>query len=118
MKERTTKGEKIGGGFFVHRRGKTSKRVHAAPMPFEHATLMKAINECERLGSWPKDVWVPEPSELPRGAIVVTARIIDCITSSDSPWFAGRYGFVLRDVRPVQHIPVVGALGFFKWRKA
>lgn len=51
MKQRTAKGEKVGGGFFVHRRGKSSKRVHAAPMPFEHATLMKAINECERLAA-------------------------------------------------------------------
>lgn len=51
MKERTDKGEKIGGGFFVHRRGRRSNRIHAAPLPFEHATLMKAINECERLAA-------------------------------------------------------------------
>lgn len=51
MKERTDMGEKIGGGFLVFRRGKTSRRIHAAPLPFEHATLMKAINECERLAA-------------------------------------------------------------------
>lgn len=76
--------------------------------------LARAMN---RQGSWPQGVWVPFQSELPRGAIVATARITDCITSSASPWFAGPYGFVLRDVRPVEHIPAVGALGFFKWRK-
>lgn len=49
MKPRTEKGEKIGGGFFVHRRGKTSRRIHAAAFPFEHGTMMAAISECERL---------------------------------------------------------------------
>lgn len=39
-----------------------------------------------------------------------------CVTRSDSPWFFGRYGFVLADVRPVPFFPVKGALGFFKWR--
>lgn len=51
MKERTAKGEKIGGGFFVHRRGKSSKRIHAAAFPFEHATMMAAIRECDRLAA-------------------------------------------------------------------
>lgn len=53
---------------------------------------------------------------LDRGGIVGTAEIADCVTSSDSPWFFGRYGFVLRNVQPVDFIPCKGALGFFKWQ--
>ena len=51
------------------------------------------------------------------GGIVGVAEIVDCVTASTSEWFVGRYGFVLRDARPVSFIPVKGALGFFDWRK-
>lgn len=60
---------------------------------------------------------MPAFDGLRRGGIVGTAEIADCVTDSDSPWFAGRYGFVLRDVRVVDFIPVKGALGFFDWRR-
>lgn len=51
-----------------------------------------------------------------RGGIIGTAEIVDCVEASDSPWFFGRYGFVLRNARPVDFLPVRGALGFFDWR--
>lgn len=51
-----------------------------------------------------------------RGGIVGVAEIVDCVEASESPWFFGRYGFVLRSARPVEFIPVKGALGFFDWR--
>lgn len=51
-----------------------------------------------------------------RGGIIGVAEIVDCVEASASPWFFGRYGFVLSNVRPVEFIPVKGALGFFKWR--
>lgn len=51
LKERTAKGEKIGGGFIVLRRSRSSGRVTIAPTttPFEHPTLSAAINEATRL---------------------------------------------------------------------
>ena len=52
-----------------------------------------------------------------RGGIIGTAMLIDCVIDSDSPWFEGRFGFVLRDVQPVEFIPCKGALGFFDWRE-
>jgi hypothetical protein len=70
-----------------------------------------------REGHWKEGAWVPFPEDLPRGGIVGTAEIVDCVESSESPWFAGRYGFVLHNVQPVEFIPVKGALGFFEWRK-
>lgn len=52
--------------------------------------------------------------EAPRGGIVGEAEIVDCVTSSASPWFFGRYGFVLRNARPTPFRPCRGALGFFE----
>lgn len=53
---------------------------------------------------------------LPRGGIIGTAEIVDCIDTSDSPWFFGPFGYVLTNVQPVPFIPVSGALGMFRWR--
>lgn len=52
-----------------------------------------------------------------RGGIVGVADVVDCVAASNSPWFVGRYGFVLANQRPLPFIPVKGALGFFDWRK-
>lgn len=50
---------------------------------------------------------------LERGGIVGSVEIVDCVQHSDSPWFVGRYGFVLRDPRPLPFTPLKGQLGFF-----
>ncbi|MDZ7735912.1 MAG: ASCH domain-containing protein [Gammaproteobacteria bacterium] len=47
------------------------------------------------------------------GGIVGAATLVDCVTSCDSSWFAGPYGFVLRDAIRYEYIPCRGALGFF-----
>ncbi len=49
-----------------------------------------------------------------RGGIVGVAEIVDCVEQSDSPWFFGRYGFVLRNARPLPFHSCKGRLGFFK----
>lgn len=59
----------------------------------------------------------PSRSFIEKGGIIGTAEIVDCVEASGSPWFMGRYGFVLQNVRLVDFIPVRGALGFFDWRK-
>ncbi|VDC28264.1 ASCH domain-containing protein [Pseudogemmobacter humi] len=63
------------------------------------------------------DLMLPEPANLPRGGIIGTAEIVDCVRSHPSPWFFGPFGIVLANVRPVEFIPVKGALNFFDWRK-
>jgi len=52
--------------------------------------------------------------DLQRGGIVGRAEIVDCVESSDSPWFVGPFGFVLRNVEPLPFRPYKGALGFFE----
>lgn len=57
--------------------------------------------------------WIPSFSKMERGVIVGTVEIVDCVTSSASPWFFGDYGFVLRDPWPLaEPIPWKGMLGF------
>ena len=51
--------------------------------------------------------------QLPRGGIVGMAKIVDCVTSMNSPWFFGKFGFVLRCAFPVNLVPCRGQLGFF-----
>lgn len=76
------------------------------------------------IGSAPNQEWLDRwhgvcaaPYRLEMGGIIGIADIVDCISESDDPWFMGPYGIVLANARPVDFIPVKGALGFFDWRK-
>ena len=53
-------------------------------------------------------------SDLERGGIVGSVEIVACLAHSDSPWFVGPWGFVLRNPQPLPFIPCKGALGFFR----
>lgn len=51
----------------------------------------------------------------PKGCIIGEVDIVDCVLASDSLWFVGKYGFVLRNPVPyAKPIPCKGKLGFFK----
>jgi hypothetical protein len=56
---------------------------------------------------------LPLPTELPRGGLVGTVEIVDCVDRTSSRWFVGTYGFVLRNPQPIGFVPMRGALGFF-----
>lgn len=55
----------------------------------------------------------PKWKDYPLGGIVGEVEIIDCVTASDSPWFVGAFGFVLRNPKVLPFTPYRGALGFF-----
>lgn len=55
----------------------------------------------------------PAPALLQKGGIIGVANLVDCVTVHSSPWFTGKYGFVLEDIKPVEFIPLRGQLGFF-----
>lgn len=63
---------------------------------------------------FPAGTRLPSFKEMERGGIVGSVEIVDCVSKSDSPWFFGRYGFVLRDPQPLPFQPLKGQLGFFK----
>lgn len=65
------------------------------------------------------DVWNRACQEIKagtieRGGIIGSVEIVDCVDQSDSPWYMGQYGFVLRDPEPMPFEPMKGRLGFFK----
>lgn len=51
---------------------------------------------------------------MQRGGIIGSVEIVDCVSASASPWFFGKYGFVLRDPKPLPFVPFRGSLGFFE----
>jgi hypothetical protein len=57
---------------------------------------------------------IPKAEALERGGIVGSVEIVDCVQQCESPWFVGRYGFVLRNPEPLPFRPMRGALGFFR----
>lgn len=56
---------------------------------------------------------IPQFDALARGGFVGSVEIVDCMPAHASPWFVGRWGFVLRNPRVVPFMPYKGALGFF-----
>lgn len=84
--------------------------VHAAKgMTWgEYNTTMCKLR---RLGG--KMIEIPNFDELERGGIVGSVEIVDCVQHSDSPWFCGPWGFVLRNPEPSGFVPMRGQLGFF-----
>lgn len=56
---------------------------------------------------------IPEIAALDRGGIVGSVVLFDCVQASESPWFTGDYGFVLRDPQVLPFRPFKGALQFF-----
>ena len=56
---------------------------------------------------------LPAFEDLERGGIVGSVEIVDCVRCSDSPWYLGAWGFVLRNPKPLPFRPLKGALGFF-----
>lgn len=60
-----------------------------------------------------RGVSVPHQNNVPRGGIVGSVEIVDCVVRSDSRWFMGTYGFVLRNPVVMPFHPCRGALGFF-----
>jgi len=49
--QKSRKGEEIGGGYFVFRRGKGTGRVRPSPWPFEHPTICSAKREADKLAA-------------------------------------------------------------------
>ena len=56
---------------------------------------------------------LPSFEAIERGGIVGSVELVDCVTASDSRWFFGKYGFLLRDPQGLPFNPCRGQLGFF-----
>ena len=63
------------------------------------------------------EVQLPDFADLKRrcGGIVGTVHIVDCVTASDSLWFVGDFGFVLKSSSVWSQMHACkGSLGFFR----
>lgn len=60
----------------------------------------------------------PDAIDLLRGGIIGSVDVVGVVTESDSEWFCGPRGLVLRNPLPCEFIPSVGALGYFRWEQA
>lgn len=56
----------------------------------------------------------PEIDCFQTGGIVGSVEIVDSVTKSNSYWFEGKYGFVLKNARTSRFRPMLGKLGFFE----
>ena len=56
---------------------------------------------------------IPSYETAIRGAILGIVEIIDCVTSSQSKWFEGKYGFVLKNPQAIEPIYCRGSLSFW-----
>jgi hypothetical protein len=66
--------------------------------------------------SWLEDAHglvVPQWLKKNLGGIVGSVEIIDCVKGSQSKWFFGKFGFVLRDPITLPFMPLQGQLGFW-----
>ena len=57
---------------------------------------------------------LPAPSAFRRGFLIATVCLAGCVTESDSPWFTGPYGFVLRNPVRFNAVEWRGQLGIFE----
>jgi hypothetical protein len=60
----------------------------------------------------------PPAADLLRGGVIGSVEIVDVVSRSESPWFFGPRGLVLRNPEVWTFIPCIGALGYFEWRQA
>lgn len=94
----------------------------------EYEDCLATVRTISRKHYFPPGLTMPSSSELPRGGIVGTARLVAIVNDEcaeeygdisvgdharNSPWFFGRVGLVLADAKPTKFIPFKGSLGFF-----
>ena len=64
---------------------------------------------------WPKLCNPEFVDSLPLGVIIGEVDIVAVLDSSPSPWFVGKYGFLLKNPKLYDRaIPYMGQLGFFE----
>lgn len=80
-----------------------------------HASKGMTRGEYEQCRDMAEDLGVTIPAfiYLERGGIVGIVNITGCVTNSESPWFFGKYGFILDDANTLPFRPLSGQLGFF-----
>lgn len=89
--------------------------VHAAKSMTkdEYKVAVDVCAQVAKKGTIPNEFRLPEFNDLLRGGIVGAVDIVDCVSRSESPWFFGKYGFVLESAEVLPFKPCKGKLSFF-----
>jgi len=74
----------------------------------------EAYQFCLESGAMNPPFDLPEYDQLQRGGIIGSVELVDSLDTSDSPWYMGQKGFLLRDPKPLPFTPYKGQLGFFE----
>lgn len=71
----------------------------------------KAMKLVAKMGLGPNFI---KTMEQYTGGIIGEIEIVDCVKKSDSQWFEGPFGFVLKNAKPMEFLPLLGQLGLFE----
>jgi len=58
-------------------------------------------------------IQMPVKEKMQYGGIIGYATITGYVEKSDSPWFIGKYGLLIKDPHPLAFTPCKGKLSFF-----
>lgn len=67
--------------------------IHASSHQVTKSEYKSFLDKCQQQGTRN----YPERDEFKTGGIVGSVEIFDCVTRHNSPWFEGKYGFVLQN---------------------
>jgi hypothetical protein len=83
------------------------------PTRYRGPLLIHAGKQIDKTAVMPiRDIVLPEMFD--RGGFVGISDCVDCVSQSESPWFEGKYGFVLDNVRKLPFVAYPGNLGLFE----
>jgi hypothetical protein len=91
--------------------------LHASKTPCSDREWREAIDLLLSAHPFPRSVYIPLPADMPRGGIVGSVEIVDCVSrppKRSGEWFIGPYGFVLRNMRHLPFRPWRGDIGFWE----
>lgn len=83
----------------------------------EYKDCLDTVHHISRTHPFPAGLTMPAFDELPRGGIIGSVELTDCVAGTifnKNPWFFGPYGFVLANPQQLPFRPLKGKLGFLE----
>jgi hypothetical protein len=87
--------------------------IHAGLRKADPDVVSDVLGRLDRAERLKLSQRMPALDDLPAGGIVGIAEIVDCVAHSNSRWFEGPYGFILRNPHPIPFVRYPGTLRLF-----
>lgn len=100
---------KVRGRVLIHAAKGMTKAEYDDAIRFAHGSVGLTQASDDQPGLYGCDF-----RTLDRGGIVGSVEIVDCVRQTDSQWFMGSHGFVLRNPEILPFTAWKGQLGFFE----